>query len=151
VRNEEADPALARREDEDVEERGTEPASLHRVGHRHGKLGGVGALRQADEARDTDEHAVAIERDHGDVILAVDRREVREHRRREIREVCEKPLIPRLGGEPVERGAQRGRILGTNGSEHDGLAADDAIGPVTWSYLHGPILALACFERVSSR
>jgi hypothetical protein len=151
VGDEEANPALARRTTQQVEELGAEPAALHGVGHRHGELGGVPATREADEARDADERAITIERDHRDVILSVDGREVRQHRWREVREIREKPLVARLGGEPVERGPQRGSILGTDGSEDDGLAADHAISPETWSYLHGSILALACFERVSSR
>lgn len=149
MRDEEANASLLGRVEEDVEERRAEPAALHRVGHRDRDLGRVGPAGQADEARDTDEVTAAIERDHRDVVLAVDGREIRQHRRREVREVREKPLVARLRSEPVERGAQRGGVLRTDESQHDRLAADHAIGPETWSYLHPPIMVPACFVRVS--
>jgi hypothetical protein len=93
VRDEEADASLGRGDGEDVEERGAEPLAPHRVrdGERH--LGGVGALRKANEASDADDLAASVERHDRDVVLAVDGREVRQHRGREVREVREEPLV----------------------------------------------------------
>lgn len=147
MRDEGVDAALPRGVAEDVEHRGAEPSSLHRVHHGERDLGRVGARRQANESRNADEVLVAIERHDRDVIPPVDLREVRQHRWREIREVREKPLVARLGREPVERGAQRGGILGPDAAENDGLAADDAIGAKTWSYLHGAELAPRMFRE----